>query len=384
LGEIATIQGGGTPSSAIHEYWNGEINWFTPTEVFNQGYLFESRRKITPLGLNKSSAKLLPKGAVLFTSRAGVGDMGILTRPSATNQGFQSIIPNKEIPAYFIFTLQPLISKMANRLASGSTFTEISGNSVTNIQIIVPAEASEKIDIAKLFQKIDNLIAANEEKVSELKILKKLLMQRIFNQRWRFKGFTDPWEQRKLYEMVNHVTRKNTKLQSTLPLTISARYGLVDQNDFFNKQVASRDVSGYYLIENGEFAYNKSYSKGYPVGTIKRLDRYSEGVLSTLYILFKPVHISSQFLVAYFEGNMWHQEVARRATEGARNHGLLNIAPKDFFEMRLVVPSHREQDMIGKSLQSLDNLIAANECIHVMARNVIHQFIDSKRLKKLL
>ncbi|MGY5234738.1 restriction endonuclease subunit S [Lactiplantibacillus plantarum] len=177
----------------------------------------------------------------------------------------------------------------------------------------------------------------------------------------RFKGFSDPWEQRKLFEVTERVTRKNTQLQSTLPLTISAQYGLIDQNTFFDKQVASRDVSGYYLIKNGEFAYNKSYSKGYPVGTIKRLDKYSEGVLSTLYILFKVTNADSQFLVTYFEGNKWYQEVMKRATEGARNHGLLNISPKDFFNMHLFIPVKSEQYKVGSIILKISCLIAANE-----------------------
>ena len=162
MGQIATIRGGGTPSSSKSEYWNGKINWFTPTEVFNQGYLFNSRRKLTELGLKKSSAKLLPIGTILLTSRAGVGDMGILTESAATNQGFQSIIPNHDIPAYFIFSLQPLISKDANRLASGSTFTEVSNRSVTKIQIDIPTSIDERNDIAQLFLTVDQLIAANE------------------------------------------------------------------------------------------------------------------------------------------------------------------------------------------------------------------------------
>ncbi|WP_421429756.1 restriction endonuclease subunit S [Lactiplantibacillus plantarum] len=177
----------------------------------------------------------------------------------------------------------------------------------------------------------------------------------------RFKGFSDPWEQRKLFEVTERVTRKNTQLQSILPLTISAQYGLIDQNTFFDKQVASRDVSGYYLIKNGEFAYNKSYSKGYPVGTIKRLDKYSEGVLSTLYILFKVTNADSQFLVTYFEGNKWYQEVMKRATEGARNHGLLNISPKDFFNMHLFIPVKSEQYKVGSIILKISCLIAANE-----------------------
>ncbi|PRO86786.1 restriction endonuclease subunit S [Lactiplantibacillus pentosus] len=182
------------------------------------------------------------------------------------------------------------------------------------------------------------------------------------------------WEQRKLSDVVKRITRKNKKLESTLPLTISAQYGLVDQHTFFDKQVASRDVSGYYLIKKGEFAYNKSYSNGYPVGTIKRLEKYSEGVLSTLYILFKPVQVDSQFLVTYFEGNMWYTEIMKRATEGARNHGLLNIAPKDFFEMNLFIPTIDEQVKVGIIIQVVDDLIAANEYNHKNALNIRARF----------
>ena len=182
---------------------------------------------------------------------------------------------------------------------------------------------------------------------------------------------TGTWEQRKLFEVTERVTRKNTQLQSTLPLTISAQYGLIDQNTFFDKQVASRDVSGYYLIKNGEFAYNKSYSKGYPVGTIKRLDKYSEGVLSTLYILFKVTNADSQFLVTYFEGNKWYQEVMKRATEGARNHGLLNISPKDFFNMHLFIPVKSEQYKVGSIILKISCLIAANEQVPKLVIKIV-------------
>ena len=136
----------------------------------------------------------------------------------------------------------------------------------------------------------------------------------------RFEGFTDDWEQRKLKDIVNRVTRKNKNLESTLPLTISAQYGLVDQITFFNKQIASKDMSGYYLLQKGEFAYNKSYSKDFPWGAIKRLNMYDEGVLSTLYIAFLPFKVNSDFLVSYYETDGWHKEVAIRAAEGARNH----------------------------------------------------------------
>lgn len=155
----------------------------------------------------------------------------------------------------------------------------------------------------------------------------------------RFKGFTDDWEQRKLGEIVERVTRKNQSLQSQLPLTISAQFGLIDQNEFFDKRIASKDVSGYYLIKNGEFAYNKSTSVDAPWGAIKRLDRYEMGVLSTLYIVFRirdSIKTNSDYIVTYYDTNIWHKEVKAIAAEGARNHGLLNITPSDFLRQSLL------------------------------------------------
>ncbi|MBZ5968559.1 restriction endonuclease subunit S [Leuconostoc gelidum subsp. gasicomitatum] len=178
----------------------------------------------------------------------------------------------------------------------------------------------------------------------------------------RFNGYHDAWEERKLSSISERVTRKNKNNESTLPLTISAQDGLVDQNDFFNKQVASRDVTGYFLVKNGEFAYNKSYSNGYPWGAIKRLDKYDMGVLSTLYIVFRPTKINSQFLVSYYDTTRWYREVSKNAAEGARNHGLLNIAPTDFFNTLLVVPKIvDEQQKIGSFFKQLDDTIALHQ-----------------------
>ena len=185
----------------------------------------------------------------------------------------------------------------------------------------------------------------------------------------RFKGYNEDWEQRKLGDLVNRVSRKNQDLVSELPLTISAQYGLIDQNEFFNKRVASKDVSGYYLIENGEFAYNKSTSTDAPWGTIKRLDRYENGVLSTLYIVFgikENNPVDSDFLVSYYSTNLWHKGIHEIAAEGARNHGLLNISPMDFFEMKLMIPQDiEEQKKIGKYFEELERLITLHhrECI---------------------
>lgn len=180
----------------------------------------------------------------------------------------------------------------------------------------------------------------------------------------------DPYKKYNLYEFATRVTRKNKDNVSNLPLTISAQYGLVDQVSFFNKTVASKDMSGYYLLKNGEFAYNKSYSNDYPWGAIKRLDLYDMGCLSTLYICFKTNDniVNSNYLVHYFESSKWHKQVADIAGEGARNHGLLNIVVNDFFNTKHAVPTIENQikiagflDLIEKRIQTQIKII--DDCI---------------------
>lgn len=175
----------------------------------------------------------------------------------------------------------------------------------------------------------------------------------------RFPGFEGEWETVKLSDFVERVTRKNTNSQSDLPLTISSKDGLVDQITYFSKTVASKDMSGYYLLLNGEFAYNKSYSVGYDYGSIKRLDRYPMGALSTLYICFALKKYDSDFIKIYFDSLKWYREIYMIAAEGARNHGLLNIPTDEFFETRHTLPMNiEEQKKIASFLTLLDERIS--------------------------
>ena len=372
LGELAEIVGGGTPSTSVESYWDGDIDWYAPAEIGEQIYLKSSQRKITEEGLNKSSAKVLPVGTVLFTSRAGIGKTAILLKEGCTNQGFQSIVPNKnKLDSYFIFTRSEELKRYGETVGAGSTFVEVSGKQMANMELMMPTTMDEQQKIGEYFSNLDNLITLHQRKCEQAKKLKKYMLQKMFPQNGqkvpeiRFKGFTDDWEQRELEEIVERVTRKNQDLVSELPLTISAQYGLIDQNEFFDKRVASKDVSGYYLIYNGEFAYNKSTSSDAPWGAIKRLDRYEKGVLSTLYIVFKirdESVTSSDFLVTYYDTNNWHKDVQAIAAEGARNHGLLNIAPVDFFKTELMLPQDiEEQRKIGDYFKSLNALITLHQ-----------------------
>ena len=252
----------------------------------------------------------------------------------------------------------------------GSGIPYIVLNMLTDLAIPFPSH-EEQYAIGVYFQQLDNLITLHQRKFEKLTNVKKSMLEKMFPRNGscypeiRFKGFTDPWEQRKLGELVDRVVRKNTNNESTLPLTISAQYGLVDQITYFNNRVASRDVSNYYLVLNGEFAYNKSTSDGYPFGAVKRLDLYEKGVLSTLYIVFAPKkeqQIDSDYLTVFFDTDRWHKGVAERAAEGARNHGLLNISAEDFFDIDLSVPKDIvEQKQIGVFIRQLDNLITLHQ-----------------------
>lgn len=164
----------------------------------------------------------------------------------------------------------------------------------------------------------------------------------------------------RLDAFTERIMRKNKNNQSKLPLTISAQYGLVDQITFFNKVIASTDMSSYYLLKKGEFAYNKSYSSDYPWGAIKRLDNYDQGALSSLYICFAPQNnVASDFILQYFESPKWHKVVSEIAVEGARNHGLLNVSVQDFFHTYHYVPKDKkEQIKIAKLLMLLDERIS--------------------------
>lgn len=231
-------------------------------------------------------------------------------------------------------------------------------------------EIKEKALIGKSFDALDGLIQFQKRHLSSLRQLKRAMLVKMFPRpgqcipEIRFRGFEGKWEELRVRDVAERVTRKNLNQESDLPLTISAEYGLIDQGEVFNNRIAAKDVSNYYLVVNGEFAYNRSTSDGAPFGAVKRLDRYAQGVLSTLYMVFalKAESVDSDYLVQYYATDLWHRDIALRAAEGARNHGLLNISVEDFFDTRIVVPpSLPEQRKIAAFFRNLDRLIRAAE-----------------------
>lgn len=249
---------------------------------------------------------------------------------------------------------------------SGTSFPAINPSTLSKLIINICTDSVEQERVATFFTSLDAQISASTSRLASLKQVKAASLQAMFPQegetvpKVRFKGFEGEWKKVKLNTFAKRIMRKNSNLESSLALTIASAYGLVSQAEYFNNLVVGSNIQNYYLLKKGEFAYNKSYSNGYPFGSVKRLDRYEQGILSTLYIVFSIDNsVSSDYITHFFDTTLWHKEIAERAEEGARNHGLLNIATRDFFDIYIWMPdSVKEQQSIASFFTSLDRQIA--------------------------
>ena len=233
-------------------------------------------------------------------------------------------------------------------------------NKLLKLEVSLPP-ISEQKKIAKLLSLLDERIATQNKIIEDLKKLKSAIVEKVFcspNQEYpmcRIEGFEQALSTYKMSDFSSRIATKNKDSKCSLVLTIAAQYGLVNQESFFNKSVASENLTGYYLLHKGEFAYNRSYSAGYDWGAVKRLDNYDEGVLSTLYICFKinETIVDSDYLAYYFESTKWHRGLSDIAGEGARNHGLLNVSMADYFNTKHRFPVIEEQKAIAKILNAI-------------------------------
>lgn len=341
---------------------DGQINH--NTEVFINDEFYE-----------KQKDKWLHTGDMVMVQSGHVGHAAVIPEELDCSAAHALIMfrnPKVEIEPYFLnYQYQTIkAKKKIENITAGNTIKHILASEMQEFAVDVTSY-NEQEKIAGFFRNLDNRITLHQRELNKLNTIKKSMLENCFPRngektpRIRFSGFTDDWEQRKLGDIVERITRKNENLESILPLTISAQYGLIDQNEFFDKRIASKDVSCYYLVRKGEFAYNKSTSSDAPWGAIKRLDRYESGVLSTLYIVFRILDeekIDSDYLVTYYDTDLWHKGVQAIAAEGARNHGLLNIAPADFLKTTVSIPQDiEEQRKIGAYFKNLDCLITLHQ-----------------------
>lgn len=346
LGDISEIIGGGTPSTEVPEYWNGNINWYSPAEIGSQIYVKKSQRTITELGLEKSSAKILPIGSVLFTSRAGIGSMAILEEKASTNQGFQSIVPIKnQLDSYFIFSRSNELKKYAETVGAGSTFIEVSGKQMKEMEILIP-KIDEQSQIGLFFKQLDKIITLHKCKCEKLKQIKKSMLEKMFPHEGknvpeiRFKEFTEPWERRKLGELCSITTGK----LDANAMNSDGKYDFYTSGiDVFKIDVAAFEGPAITIAGNGA-------SVGYMHLADGKFNAYQRTYVLTSFFADR------QFLSIAI-GN----ELPDKIQEEVRGSGIPYIVLNMLTDLAIPFPSQEEQAVVGHYFTNLDKLIILHQ-----------------------
>lgn len=360
LGELADIVGGGTPSTGVSDYWDGDIDWYAPAEIAEQIYLTSSQRKITEEGYNHSSAKMLPVGTVLFTSRAGIGKTAILTQKGCTNQGFQSIVPHKsELDSYFIFSRTEELKQYGETVGAGSTFVEVSGKQMANMELMMPKTMAEQKTIGQYFANLDNLITLHQRKLEKLQNMKKSCLQKMFPRdgatvpEIRFSEFQGDWEERTLGSCFEE------RLES-LPdgelLSVTIGSGIKKFSELDRHDNSNTDKSKYKRVCIGDIAYN---SMRMWQGASGRSPY--EGIVSPAYTVVKPIgDIDTQFFAYMFK----KKEIIHlfEINSQGLTSDTWNLKYPAFSKIVVRVPRNvEEQSRIARFLLELDELISCTE-----------------------
>ena len=356
LGSFLSFKNG---INADKEQYGSGYKFINVLDIIQNTYIVHEKI----IGSVKVDKKVFTKNEVVFgdilfqrsseiREETGQSNVYLDKHKSATFGGF--VIRGRSIkkyqPIYLNYLLKTwLARKEIVEKSGGSTRYNVGQKTLAAVNVYISANNNEQQKIANFLSSVDKKIQQLTEKQSLLQQYKKGIMQKLFSQEIRFKDeqgndFPD-WEEKKFGGLFHRVTNKNKENNSNV-LTISAQRGLINQEKYFNKSVSAKDVTCYYLIEKGSFAYNKSYSKGYPMGAIKRLNNYEKGVVSTLYICFKAINgVSDEFYEQYFDAGLLNREIHKIAQEGARNHGLLNVSVTEFFrDMKINKPCLAEQN----------------------------------------
>ena len=370
LGEIADIIGGGTPSTSFADYWDGDIDWYSPAEIGSNRYVSDSIRKITKLGLEKSSTKILPVGTVLFTSRAGIGNTAILRKEGCTNQGFQSIIPRKNIlDTYFLYTLTPQLKRYGELMGAGSTFVEVSGRQMEKMPLNIPSLEEQK-KIGKLFEFLDDSIILHQRKLEHVKLKKKSLLQKLFPKEGevypelRFPGFTDPWEQRKLGECMNSFAYGlNAAAKGYDGMHKYIRITDIDDetHNFIQSNLASPDIDfnmdvSHYKLNVGDIVFART---GASVGKTY-LYNPNDGDLYYAGFLIRG-KVKEDCDAGFIYQNTLTKDYDSFIKITSQRSGQPGVNSKEYAIFRLNIPCKDEQEKISKVLNSLDELFTLHQ-----------------------
>lgn len=376
LGSIATITSGGTPDRKQAAYWNGDIPWVKTAQIQNGTIGPDDIEEwITQEGLKQSSAKIIPKGTLLmamYGQGKTRGQVAVLGLDAAINQACAAIQLKPGVDRDYVYQQLRFRYDTIRALSNTGSQENLNAELIREISFPLP-ELTEQQAIARKLTTWDRAIKSTEQLIATKEQANEGLMQRLFRH--------SKHQKHRLSEFVNRVTRKNTT-GNNHPITISGRDGLISQSHFFDKRIAAEATEHYTLLKRGEFAYSRSYSAGYPFGAIKRLDAYDEGIVSALYLCFtlkSNAPLLSDYLAYYCESGELNHQIHNVAQEGARNHGLLNVAADDFFAMTMPLPPLNEQKRICNALDT------AAEEIKLLRKKLV-ALQDQKRglMQKLL
>ena len=358
LGDIADIVGGGTPSTGNQSYWDGDIDWYAPAEIADQIYANSSQKKITGLGYENSSAKMLPPGTVLFTSRAGIGKTAILTRKGCTNQGFQSIVPHRgEIDSYFIFSRTEELKRYGELVGAGSTFVEVSGKQMAVMELMMPPTMREQQTIGGFFQQLDNLITLHQRKCVFLFGLFQASISMIFT------ASTFSWEQRKLGDIGETYTGLSGKTKADFGHG-QARF--VTYMNVFSNPISNPEMTEPIEIdpkqnevEVGDVLFTTSSETPEEVGMSSvLLEKRGKTYLNSFCFGFRP----SEKIDSYYLAYMLRSESAReKIILLAQGISRYNISKNKVMEIAVSLPSLDEQKLIGQYFRQLDHLITLHQ-----------------------
>ena len=376
IDKICRLSSGSTPRRDAVENFAGDILWVTSGEL-KRRTIEDTREKISETAVVNSHLEIYDPGTVVIAiyglEAAGIrGTVSIIGKQCTISQACMAFTEFKGIDNEFFYYWYLNNGQVIGlRYAQGTKQQNLSTDIVGSFPICFPSQGEQQ-KIAAILTTQDKVIELKEKRLAEKQRQKKYLMQQLLTGKKRLPGFSGERKANRLRNITTRHTKRNT-IGNTNVLTISAQYGLINQAEFFNKAVASDDKSNYFLLEKGDFAYNKSYSNGYPFGAIKRLTRYEVGIVSPLYICFriKDGSVSGEYLEQYFEAGLMNHEIQAFAQEGARNHGLLNIAVDDFFNSKILLPLPEEQTAIAEVLSAADREI-----------DLLRQDIEQEKQKK--
>ena len=367
LGKLTAKVGSGSTPKGGSSVYSSEGHCFVRSQNVGMGCLLLDDIVYINNDIHKKhkSTEIKENDVLLNITGASIGRTAIATKEidgGNVNQHVCIIRSNGQIDALFLcdYIQTDKIQKYIQSLQTGGSREGLNFEQIRSFPICLPNICEQK-KISKLLSLLDERIATQSRVIEDLKKLKCAIIEDVYcsprqhEPKRRLLGYSSPLSPYKMKDFCTRITDKNKDNKCSLVLTIAAQDGLVDQETFFNKSVASENLTGYYILHKGDFAYNRSYSSGYAWGAVKRLDKYEDGVLSTLYICFKinETIVDSDYLSYYFESTKWHKGVSDISGEGARNHGLLNISVTDYFDTEHCFPHIEEQKRIASMLNTL-------------------------------